>query len=192
MSLSLNNFLFSLLFSPFLFFYHHFFLSFLLFYFLCTPFFILRNSFLTMRTSEFINPCTDSGFKRLFLYKETLILFLNSILPVEVAEVSQIRVRSLPSTPSEPRSEPQSPRPRSSSNPSPVLDIQYEPTELLGVELFSRLIRYDILCVSKDKKMFIVEMQMASETYFLHRMHYYSSRLISERQGWRGKQIPVS
>ena len=103
-----------------------------------------------MRTREFINPCTGSGFKHLFLHKETLRLFLNSVLPVEVAEVSEIRIRSLPTTPTEPRSPKAQKGTRATSTPPPIEGIRYEPSEELGLDMLMRIIRYDILCVSED------------------------------------------
>jgi hypothetical protein len=142
-------------------------------------------------TKDYINPSTDTGFKRLFNDKTILISFLNEVLPPsclirQVVHVEQ--VRSEPTSPVSTPVEAIQPERRSQSAERAVENIYYGNTEDVGPSDVVRVIRYDILCVTQDNVTIIVEMQRATETHFMDRLLYYGVRQIIKRQGWPGKK----
>jgi hypothetical protein len=146
-----------------------------------------------MLTSEYLSLFTNTGFKRLFSNKPALISFLNAIMTVkniQVIDIQQIqRVTSAPSsrvtTPST------SQETQRASTPGPISDLFPLESEDTGRIFDSKLIRYDLVVVTADNTIINVEIQKARQTYFLHRLSYYSSRLIVKHRGWVGTGQPV-
>jgi hypothetical protein len=143
-------------------------------------------------TNDYIDPCTDTGFKRLFNDKAILISFLNEVLPSchikQVVHVEQIR--SEPTSPASTPLTPVIPERRTKSAERPVEDLFYANTEDVGPLELLRLIRLDIVCITQDSTTIVIEMQRAAETHFMDRLVYYAVRQIIKRQGWRGNKPP--
>jgi hypothetical protein len=152
---------------------------------------LLERDLLEKDTSDYIDPCTDTGFKRLFNDKAILISFLNEVLPDQnVSEVVHVeQISSEPSTPTSPRVHESSAR-RSRSVEHRVRDLSFPGTEDVGHDLPLRLVRFDIVCITQNNTTIIVEMQKAKEFYFMDRLVYYAARQIIKRQGWTGKSEP--
>jgi hypothetical protein len=142
---------------------------------------------------EFIDPCTDKGFKRLMHNDEFVIYILNSILPARFGislcsiqdkkEVNQ-RAPSSPLTTVKQRT-------RTYSTPDPIASVDYQPTQEDGLGDNDRSIIFDVLAVTDRGEIVNIEMQMANHPNLTDRLVYYTSRLVA-RQGWSGKDHEVS
>ena len=67
-----------------------------------------------------------------------------------------------------------------------IVELTYQNTEQLGISADERNVIYDLYCTNESGVQFIVELQRASQTYFIDRTVYYSSYLI-QKQGKRKK-----
>ncbi|RKO83148.1 hypothetical protein BDK51DRAFT_32187 [Blyttiomyces helicus] len=144
---------------------------------------------------DYRNPWYDSSFKLIFTSKECLVTLLNSLLPMKIDEihsVSRTVTRSAPPTPS--TSAPVSPKIRKRPLSVPGLtssfdDLTIANTEEVGKFPGDRVVGYDIRAVTMNNVTVDVEMQWAPHQFFLHRIEYYSSRLVGA-QGYAGKKAP--
>ncbi|POW09711.1 hypothetical protein PSHT_09035 [Puccinia striiformis] len=73
-----------------------------------------------------------------------------------------------------------------------IQSVEYGNAESVGSSRWAKLIRFDIVCVTDTNQIVDVEMQVAAENHFLDRLTFYSSRLITERQGWPGNRVPTN
>ena len=69
---------------------------------------------------------------------------------------------------------------------SPIVNLKYRDKEGSRKNEEERCVIYDIHCVTESGKIFIVEMQQASQAYFLDRMVYYGAKSVVD-QGRRGR-----
>ena len=96
----------------------------------------------------FMNPYTDFGFKKLFGTEPN-----KDILISFLNSVFQGRR-------------------------SPIVNLQYLNTEVLGPYYGDRNSVFDVYCTTKDKGHFIVEMQRSEQPYFKDRTVYYASQAV--------------
>jgi predicted transposase/invertase (TIGR01784 family) len=68
-----------------------------------------------------------------------------------------------------------------------IKEVQYQPTEGLGIVKEERITVFDLLCTTKKGEQFIVEMQLRKQTYFANRALFYASHAI-RKQAPRGKK----
>jgi len=61
-----------------------------------------------------------------------------------------------------------------------IKNIEYQPTEGLGLHPGERAVIFDILCTTHDDEHFIVEMQLGEQEHFLDRALFYASHAIRE------------
>jgi len=107
-------------------------------------------------TYRYINPLTDFGFKKLF-GEEANKEFLLSFLNALLEEEQ-----------------------------GKIVELQYQNTEQLGIAANERSSIFDLYCTNEASEHFIVELQRASQKYFIDRTIFYSSFLI-QKQGKRDK-----
>jgi len=69
-----------------------------------------------------------------------------------------------------------------------IVDVKFEPTEVLGDIETSKKSVIDVLCKTNDGTQFIVEMQKAKQTHFRERMIFYTSKLIANQEGIKGEE----
>ena len=62
-----------------------------------------------------------------------------------------------------------------------IKDIQYQPTEGLGLHAGERKVIFDILCTTHDDEHFIVEMQLGEHANFRDRILFYASHVIRKQ-----------
>ena len=96
----------------------------------------------------FMNPYTDFGFKKLFGTEPN-----KDILISFLNSVFQGRR-------------------------SPIVDLKYLNTEVLGPYYGDRNSVFDVYCTTEDKSHFIVEMQRSEQPYFKDRTLYYASAAV--------------
>ena len=120
-----------------------------------------------MDEPKYLNPFTDTGFKRIFGqkdYKDVLIDFLNDVFADE-PDFSQI------------------------------VDIDYQDKEKIKDEKRKPTIIYDILCICQSGRRFIVEMQQRKHPNFDKRAVYYVSDGVCEQANtgsdWNYTLLPV-
>ncbi|KAI9627243.1 hypothetical protein H4Q26_017475 [Puccinia striiformis f. sp. tritici PST-130] len=73
-----------------------------------------------------------------------------------------------------------------------IQSVEYGNAESVGSSRWAKLIRFDIVCVTDTNQIVDIEMQVAAENHFIDRLTFYSSRLITERQGWPGNRVPTN
>ena len=103
---------------------------------------------MTTNNEIFMNPYTDFGFKKLFGTEPN-----KDILISFLNSVFQGRR-------------------------SPIVDLKYLNTEVLGPYYGDRNSVFDVYCTTEDKSHFIVEMQRSEQPYFKDRTVYYASAAI--------------
>ena len=103
---------------------------------------------MTTNNEIFMNPYTDFGFKKLFGTEPN-----KDILISFLNSVFQGRR-------------------------SPIVDLKYLNTEVLGPYYGDRNSVFDVYCTTKDKGHFIVEMQRSEQPYFKDRTLYYASAAV--------------
>ena len=99
-------------------------------------------------TETFMNPYTDYGFKKLFGTAPNKDLLISFLNAVF------------------------------QGRRSPIVDLQYLNTEALGPYYGDRNSVFDVLCTTKSKAHFIVEMQRSEQPYFKDRTVYYASQAV--------------
>ena len=62
-----------------------------------------------------------------------------------------------------------------------IKEIQYLPTEGLGLSIEERTAIFDLLCTTSKGEYFIVEMQLGQQTYFRDRILFYASHIIRKQ-----------
>ncbi len=67
-----------------------------------------------------------------------------------------------------------------------IADIDIRESEQLGLTEQERKVTYDMHCDTKDGHSFIIEVQLADQTYFMERAIFYTARTISQK-GESGK-----
>ena len=72
-----------------------------------------------------------------------------------------------------------------SSLSSTIVGATFLPEDDIGYGPYDKSIRYDIVCVTDSGSMINVEMQSASQKFYLHRALFYAARLVG-RQGYKG------
>ena len=77
---------------------------------------------------------------------------------------------------------------------SPIINLEYKDKEGSRKNEDERGVIYDIHCVTETGKVFIVEMQQASQAYFLDRMVYYGAKSFVDQgrsgRDWRNPYSP--
>ena len=117
--------------------------------------------------SKFLNPFVDYGFKYIFGREESKEFLIDFLNSLLEHE----------------------------ENYSPIVDLTYRDKEMSRRNEEDRGVIYDIHCRTADGRMFTVEMQNASQSYFLERILYYASRGVTEQgqtgKDWRYRYDPV-
>lgn len=67
-----------------------------------------------------------------------------------------------------------------------IVDVDIAESEQLGLTEQERKASYDMRCTTRDGRTFLIEVQLADQTYFMERAIFYSARTISA-QAARGK-----
>ena len=67
-----------------------------------------------------------------------------------------------------------------------IVDVDITESEQLGLTEQERRASYDMRCTTRDGRTFLIEVQLADQTYFMERAIFYSARTISA-QAARGK-----
>ena len=62
-----------------------------------------------------------------------------------------------------------------------ITDIDIRESEQPGLTEQERKVTYDMYCDTKDGRSFIIEVQIANQTYFMERALFYSARTITEK-----------
>lgn len=138
-----------------------------------------------MFSDEFLNIKTDFGFKKFVQNQDTLICFLNSVLPRNVIQIensSEVRTVCAPSSTTNLFQENLTEQRRASIS-NLVNDVEEE----IGDSSWDKTTRYDLVCIDEQGRRFNVEMQQSFQECYFHRALYYSARLIS-RQGFKGNR----
>lgn len=120
-----------------------------------------------MEESKYLDPYTDTGFKRVFGREETkelLIDFLNELF----ADKQDF---------------------------DPVVDVAYLDKEKVEDEDKPKTIIYDVFCTCQNGRRFIVEMQQKAQPHFKERSVFYVSQAVCEQaikgSSWNYAALPV-
>ena len=119
--------------------------------------------------------------------KKFAMALLNAIIPEEIESIEELETRSAPTSQSQSSDSLSAKKPRRSSTAELLVsDYQLCAHEEKGLNENDKTVIFDFVCQTKTGEIINVEMQRASQIYYLHRALFYSSRLIS-RQGYSGK-----
>ncbi|HSQ41127.1 MAG TPA: Rpn family recombination-promoting nuclease/putative transposase [Fibrobacteraceae bacterium] len=115
-------------------------------------------------TPTYIDPFSDFGFKAIFLNPKHKSILIN-FLNIVLERVGESR----------------------------IVDLDYLPTEHIGLDAEHKKVVQDLECRSADGRLFIVEMQRAIESDFRERMAFYAFRASIEdvQAGGRYRLRPV-
>jgi hypothetical protein len=133
-------------------------------------------------SNDYLNPCTDTAFKRLFGEKSFLINFFNSLAPSASRITDIYGVQRVTQSPQNS----QSTIPSLGMNFPVINNIEYVNSEIVGASGDTRQVRYDVTAVTETGSNIILEMQQRGQPFFHHRLEYYLAAMLNG-QGPVGK-----